>query len=485
MGHNIQGRGSKPVLIGETGGGAFVGFLSGDDALTWSEERQALILGLAILASAFTEAAFAGFCVWQLADQFVNTLNVAYENVAAKVFGITTAIETTEWERKEHPFAFRPNGLNNKGLLSHDRRYQKLAWEVVKALYHPETTFDMAFEVLQQVSAKVSRAKHGKGIILKNSWTQSYLAVHWWNDMDRHAPSQELLQSTTDNFQHLPAGGPAGVGETSSHEQEVSSTSPVMAMFPPPAALKLHTHTDKERASVFEAVAIRAAEDHLAVALRLIGHHDKRTELMQGVENPKDSVIFVAVDDVVVPPSTELEVVAAVNDGGVAAHFQVGLEQEFTSETGFRLASLTTSMRGTAISSSTSTSFNSTTPPTSFFLPIDSCVCLAIGECTLQEASLEQEDMMNGTVGKSTPIFDPWQSSFFPMSAKKPRASQIDLRGRIGFFVIGGESGRRPKGDLHIATRKAGYERDENSWYLGLQKNPQDPSEFLWELDFI
>ncbi|CAD7928690.1 unnamed protein product [Amoebophrya sp. A120] len=469
-GHQVQARGAKPVLIGETGGGGFVGYLTGDKALTWSEERQALIVGLAVLAILFTEEAFAGLCLWQFADQFVNTMNVGYENVAAKIFGLVTAIESPNWEREDRPFPFRPNGLNNKGLLSHDRRYPKLAFDVVKSLYHPLTTNDVAFDFLQQIGLRVQQAKHGKAFLLKNVHHQGYLAVHWWNDMDAH------------------------------HSKAHADV---------PHAYKIHTHKQRNRAGVWEAIGIRAAKDHLAVSLRLIGHEDQRADLLQGVEDSKNSFVFVAADDVEVDLGPEeggsgsLEVLAVFNEGGVAAHFQVGLEQELFSETGFpakiepiAFSNLPEKERTAVIG--------------------DACICLAEQRCKLlmerpettggglaaggeaaKNNSAGNNDVETGagvvttSEAKQEPTqhapyaFDVWGSSFFALEGKAPRASQIESGGRLGFFLVGSEAGRESQGNLHLAPKNPGFERDEESHYMGLQSEPRTPEEFWWEMEFV
>eukprot|EP00392_Amoebophrya_sp_AT5.2_P005614 g5623.t1 len=313
LGHQVQARSTKPVLVGETGGGGFVGFITEDKALTWSEERQALIVALAILAILYTEEAFAGICLWQFADQFINTLNIGNENIAAKILGLTTAIESTEWVRDEKPFAFRPNGLNNKGLFSHDRRYAKLAVDVVKSLFHPLAGGDVAFQALEQISARVAKAKHGKAFLVRNAFHGGWLAVHWWNDMDAHD------------------AGSGGYG----------------AMFTPEN-----------------------------------GYHE--------------------------------QVQAGNSAGGSTTH----------------------------------------APPA-----------------------------FKGTT--RTREFDPWRSSYFALEARNPRASQIQTAGRLGLFLVGSEAGRESKGELHLAARKPGFERDEQSFYLGLQEGPEPPDEFWWDVEFV
>ena len=42
-------------------------------------------------------------------------------------------------EQGRKPFAIRPGGVNNKGLLNVDRSHAKVAFEYVSELFHPDT----------------------------------------------------------------------------------------------------------------------------------------------------------------------------------------------------------------------------------------------------------------------------------------------------------------------------------------------------------
>lgn len=360
--------------------------------------------------------------------------------------------------RDEKPFAFRPNGLNNKGLFSHDRRYAKLAVDVVKSLFHPLAGGDVAFQALEQISARVAKAKHGKAFLVRNAFHGGWLAVHWWNDMDAHD------------------AGSGGYGamftpENGYHEQVQAGYSAGGSTLSPPA-FKVHTHRVRNRAGVWEAIGIRAAKNHLAISLRLIGHEDERTELLQGVTDAKNSFIFLAADDVQISrsPSKSVEVIAAFNDGGVAAHFQVGLEQELFSENGFPAEVVRKS-------------------EVEEILHGDPDVCLARGLCelrTTEEKEISSSETKSNEQGTTrTREFDPWRSSYFALESRNPRASQIQTAGRLGLFLVGSEAGRESKGELHLAARKPGFERDEQSFYLGLQEGPEPPDEFWWDVEFV
>jgi len=94
----------KPVIASEFGAGAVPG-LHGSGLKKWTEECQSILIQVHLLGA--LQADLAGVCIWSLADFPVDP--------------------TTD------P-AYRPNGRNDKGILSTDRT-PKLAYKSVAAIF--------------------------------------------------------------------------------------------------------------------------------------------------------------------------------------------------------------------------------------------------------------------------------------------------------------------------------------------------------------
>lgn len=225
----------KPFLVGEVGASGLPGFKSITMA-KWSEDLQAAIIRASIISARVIGSA--GIALWQFTDNPIDPGLFYQDNPPTSPWPNVTDADWVEhvavtYEALVSPFGvhlpLRPRGLNNKGLLSVDRRHRKLAFWAAQAGYRGACaaaglTSDPGGLWLGRsvslVHAGLTRAAGSEMLCIG-----CYVSVHTWNAADQ------------------------------------VSTEPVV--------IRVHVHADRVRASTLEL--------QQGGIVRLVGHTDGRS----------------------------------------------------------------------------------------------------------------------------------------------------------------------------------------------------------------